>query len=183
MIEAGQYLSALGLSALEAVSEKGAPLLAFALLDLPLLWQLLSLLPCLRFPALWIELLGLLVRSLAQWLLQAGASGVFAGDLVARSAHSRSGVLPLRRSAEEGLICRGFAGSRRRGGSKSVEAFLPPNFAKKRPRGEGGGAYVWRWMAKGRAPDSQAHCLPVPHTPGAPAPAPRPKVRSQRNGR
>ena len=125
MFEVAQYLSALGLSALEAVSEKGAPLLAFALLDLPLLWQLLSLLPCLRFPALWIELLGLLVRSLAQWLLQAGASGVFAGDLVVRSAHSRSGVLPLRRSAEEGLICRGFAGSRRRGGSKSVEAFLP----------------------------------------------------------
>ena len=87
MIEAGQYLSALGLGALEAVSEKGAPLLAFALLDLPLLWQLLSLLPCLRFPALWIELLGLLVRSLAQWLLQAGASGVFAGDLVVRGKH------------------------------------------------------------------------------------------------
>ena len=105
MFEVAQYLSALGLSALEAVSEKGAPLLAFALLDLPLLWQLLSLLPCLRFPALWIELLGLLVRSLAQWLLQAGASGVFAGDSVVRSAHSRSGVLPLRRSAEQGLFC------------------------------------------------------------------------------
>ena len=39
------------------------------------------------------------------------------GAAAACSAHARSGVLPLRRSAEEGLICRGVAGSRRRRGS------------------------------------------------------------------
>ena len=142
MIEAGQYLSALGLSALEAVSEKGAPLLAFALLDLPLLWQLLSLLPCLRFPALWIELLGLLVRSLAQWLLQAGASGVFAGDLVVRSAHSRSSP-SASAVGRGGAYLQGLRGqqkARRQQIRRGIFALkLSP---KKRPRGEGGA--FWR---------------------------------------
>jgi len=92
LIEAGQYLSALGLRALEAVSEKGAPLLAFALLDLPLLWQLLSLLPCSRFPALWLEKSTGGWRPVARGLAMAEEGGVLEANPIWISPYERHGA-------------------------------------------------------------------------------------------
>jgi hypothetical protein len=106
-MQLGQCVLELLLGAVSGSSEKGAPLIPFALPDLlPLPWQLLSLLSCLRFSPLRSKPLDVLARALAEGHSQAGGGGLEAGDVVVSSADARSGVGLLRRSDERGLFYR-----------------------------------------------------------------------------